>query len=92
MRRFWLVLLLSVGCATARPSVAVQRRRVPDSMPERRAARRAVDPHQRGEDEEARWGLAQNQERKEQERRRREAQAEGRPGVDVTRSKAPDKK
>jgi hypothetical protein len=93
MRTSILALLLLAGCATAPPRVAVESRRVPDSIPEKRAGQRAVDPHQRGEDEEARWGQEQSRERKERERLRREAQkAQGRPGVDVTKSKTTDKK
>jgi hypothetical protein len=93
MRTSILALLLAAGCATAPPRVAVQSSRVPDSVPEKRAGQRAVDPHQRGEDEEARWGQGHSQERKERERRQREAKnRQSRPGVDVTKNKAPDKK
>ena len=88
MRLSMLALLLFVGCATAPTRVAVDNRRIQTSVTEKLAAQRAVDPHQRAEDEEARWGIEQNKELKERERQRLEAQkAQGRPGVDVTKSK-----
>jgi hypothetical protein len=92
MRTSIIALLLAAGCATAPPRVAVESRRVHDSVPERRAAHQAVDPHQKGEAEEARWGLQQSRERAERERQQREARKAQRPGVDVTRSKPADGK
>jgi hypothetical protein len=83
-----LAFLLFVGCATASPRVAIDNRRIQSSATEKLAAQRAVDPHQRAEDEEARWGIEQSKELKERERQRLEAQkAQGRAGVDVTKSK-----
>ena len=90
-------LLLAVavclaGCATAPTRKAVQTAtasaRIGDSVSERIASQKASDPKLHAEDEEGRWGIEQNKQRKEEQRQSRARQkAEGRPGVDVSKSK-----
>jgi hypothetical protein len=91
MKRLMLVMVCLAGCATAPTPKAMQTAAAPDrigdSASQRSAAQRASDPKRHAEDEEARWGIEQNRQRKEEQRRRARQKAEGRPGVDVSKSK-----
>jgi hypothetical protein len=92
MKTLMLAVVCLAGCATSPSRRAVQTAtasdRIGDSASEKIAAQRANDPKLHAEDEERRWGFEQNKQRKEEERQRRARQkAEGRPGVDVSKSK-----
>jgi hypothetical protein len=92
MKRLILaVICMTVGCATAPTRRAVQTTasdRMQDSASERITSQRANDPKLRSEEQERRWGIEQNRQRKAEQRLRRARQkAENRPGVDVTKGK-----
>jgi hypothetical protein len=91
MKKLMLVMVCLAGCATAPTRTATQTAAVParvrDSASERIAAQRASDPKLHAEDEEGRWGTEQDRQRKQEQRQRARQKAEGRPGVDVSKSK-----
>jgi hypothetical protein len=92
MKTLMLAVVCLTGCATAPTRKVVQTATAPDrigdSASERIASQRASDPKLHAEDEETRWGIEQNRQRKEEQRLRRARQkAEGRPGVDVSKTK-----
>jgi hypothetical protein len=82
-----IVTLISAGCSTGRAYRIKHPPRNQQTAEERIAAHRAADPLLRAEDNEARWGTAQAQQRKQERKRQaaRKKSSEG-PG-DVTKTK-----
>ena len=87
-----IAVLIGSGCATVQ-SARIKRRapasaRTLETAEERLAAQRAANPRLREEDNEARWGLAQSKQRKEERKRKAAAQQKANPAPgDVKKSK-----